>query len=480
LLVLVALAAVLADEGLAARLDWRPCGDRFECATLAVPVDHAKPRGRQLELALVRLPAADPSRRLGSLVVNPGGPGVSGVDWVRRNHRALSPALRERFDLVGFDPRGVGRSSPVVCRTASERSREALRDPMPQSAAARAALVADARSFARGCARRSGALLPHLTTEATARDLDRLRSALGDRRLTYLGLSYGTVLGTTYANLFPKRVRALVLDGAVDPKVWAGDSAVFLQAQAVGFRRTYLAFLGWCRGHRSRCALAREGDPGKAIERLLARLHRAPVSVVTTSGRRLLTERLAVTGIAAALYARDYWPALGAAGEELSGVGGETLLSFADAYDGRRADGSYTNIHDAYTAISCVDHAPAARDPAVYDRLSTRLRRIGSFLGGAVGYEQLPCAFWPVRAASRFTGPYAAAGAPPILVVGTTGDPATPYSWAKALASRLDSGVLLTRVGYTHVAYGSSECVRRLVDRYLVGLAPPRRGSVCR
>jgi pimeloyl-ACP methyl ester carboxylesterase len=479
-LLLGATVAGAASSPAAARIAWKGCGEKLECAKLAVPVDYAKPGGRQIQLALIRRPATRPSERIGSLVVNAGGPGVSGVDWERSNVSELSPAVRARFDIVSFDPRGVGSSAPVVCLTPAERDREMALATTPRTAAERAAVVADAKRFARGCQRQSGALLPYLTTEATARDLDRLREALGDRKLTYVGFSYGTVLGATYASLFPHRVRALALDGAADPVVWTDEATGFLNAQAVGSQHEYAAFLSWCRTNRSQCAFAANGVPGAAIDRLLARLRANPVSVETTTGRRLLTERQAVTGIVAVLYSSRYWPLLGEVGNNLTGADGRLLLALADAYTDRRPNGSYSNLLDAYVAISCVDHAPASRNPATYFDLTARFARISPVLGGLLGYEQLPCAFWPVKAASRYTGPFRAAGAPPILVVGTTGDPATPYVWAKALARELDSGVLLTRVGDGHTAYGDSLCVRGLVDRYLLELAPPRNGAVCR
>jgi pimeloyl-ACP methyl ester carboxylesterase len=462
-----------------AAIAWTPCGKTFECAKLAVPVDAAKPDGRQLRLALVRLPASNPSSRIGSLVVNPGGPGVSGVDWVRSRSGRLSTEVRARFDVVGFDPRGVGHSSPVVCRTAAQRDQEMSRAQLPRTAAERAAVIADAKRFAQGCMRQSGNLLPYLTTEATARDLDRLRAALGDSKLTYLGFSYGTVLGATYASLFPGKVRALVLDGAADPEVWAGDAAGLLRAQAVGMHRERDAFLSWCRSHRSECSLADNGDPEEQITRMLARLRTHPLVVNVPTGKRLLTERQAVTAIAAAMYSSQAWPLLGSIAGDLSYDDGRLLLYLADAYTERNWDGTYTNLQDAYTAISCVDHAPASRDPAHYARLAAEFTRISPIDGGLLGYEQLPCAFWPVKAASRYTGPFHARGAPPIVVVGTTGDPATPYVWAKALASELDSGVLLTRVGDGHTAYGVSACVRGHVDRYLLALSAPPNRTVC-
>ena len=289
------------------------------------------------------------------------------------------------------------------------------------------------------------------------------------------------MLGATYASLFPKRVRALALDGAADPRVWTGDVTEFLTAQAVSSQHEYAAFLAWCRANRGDCEFAEDGtDPAVEIERMLARLHDHPVMVRTEGIRRLLTERQAVTAVVATLYSSRLWPLLGGVGDDLDGIDGRLLLLLADSYTERNWDGTYSNLLDAYIAISCVDHAPIARDPAAFTALAARFTRTSPVLGSLLAYEQLPCAFWPVKAASRYTGPFHARGAPPIVVVGTTNDAATPYTWARSLAKQLDSGVLLTRTGDAHTAYMSSACVRGHVDRYLLELTPPRGGTVCR
>ncbi len=481
--VLVVAAAVLASAVFArvgrAEVPWQACGSQFECGRVTVPLDYAKPAGRQIRIALIRLPAADPARRIGSLFVNPGGPGASGVDFLRSAAGALSPALRARFDVVGFDPRGVGRSSPVRCRSDAGLDREAALDLTPDTPAERDAVVADARSFARECAERSGAILPFVSTDAAARDLDALREAVGDERLTYLGFSYGTFLGATYAGLFSDRVRALALDGAVDPEAWAGDSATLLRAQAIGFEKAYRAFLAATQRHRE-WGLAELGDPAVTVEKLLESLDDKPLPVGSGPHRRLLTEQQAIAGISAGLYSSESWNILATAlSDAWARDDGARVLALSDQLRGRRADGRYTNLVDAYTAVSCVDHAPAPRSAAPFEALALELSRISPLEGAPLGYEELPCAFWPVEPSSRFTGPFTAAGAPPILVVGTTGDPATPYQWAKALARELRSGVLLTRRGQSHVAYDESRCIRVAVDRYLLTGRPPADGSVC-
>jgi pimeloyl-ACP methyl ester carboxylesterase len=441
-----------------------------------VPLDHANPSGDRIELALLRLPAKSPAARIGSLLVNPGGPGGSGVEFARRA-ASLFESLRGRFDIVGFDPRGVGRSTAIRCLTDGELDRVGALDPTPDTQEERGALVAAARAHGTLCARRAPRLLPYLTTEQTARDLDLIRAAVGDEKLTYLGFSYGTELGATYASLFPDRVRALALDGAVDPALWAGDPARLIRVQLRGFERSLAGFTAWCARARAACPFAADGRPRAALRRLLGRLDAHPLRV----GNRRLTEGLALTSVIGALYSRRAWAFLGRALHlAYARRDGSLLLALADAFVGRRDDGSYTNAADANAAITCADWAVAA-GPDPFLALLDDLDRRSPLLGPSAAYSALVCAYWPVAGAvSRYLGPFTASGAPPILVVGTTGDPATPYVWAESLAAQLESGVLLTWRGESHTAYGESECASAAIDRYLVETVPPAEGTVCR
>ena len=339
-------------------------------------------------------------------------------------------------------------SAPVVCLTPGRaRPRDGARDDAADARRARGRGRGREALRPRAAARQSGALLPYLTTEATARDLDRLREALGDPKLTYVGFSYGTVLGATYASLFPHRVRALALDGAADPVVWTDEATGFLNAQAVGAQHEYAAFLAWCRGQSLAVHVRRAGRPGRRDRQAARPAAREP---------RLRRDRQRPE-------AADRAPG---GHRDRRGALLEPLL--AAARRGRRrplrrrrkaAAGALRRLHRPQAERQLQQPArrvrrdqlrrprPGVADPATYFDLTARFARISPVLGGLLGYEQLPCAFWPVKAASRYTGPFNAPGAPPILVVGTTGDPATPYVWAKALARELDSGVLVTRVG---------------------------------
>jgi pimeloyl-ACP methyl ester carboxylesterase len=460
---------------------WKGCGGAFQCARLRVPLDYAKPGGQAIELALIRIPARKPGSRIGSLVVNPGGPGGSGVEFVRATATGFYGApLRDRFDIVGFDPRGVGDSAPVHCQSDREKDQELVTaDAVPENAAERAEMISGARRFAEGCARSSARVLPYLSTEAAARDLDVLRAALGDDRLTYLGISYGSVLGATYASMFPRRVRAMTLDAAVDPQVWINQPEETVRRQAQGFEHAFDAFLADCRARGADCGFG-NGDPGRAYDRLIKRLDHHPIRAKGSGDRRRITGYVAFLAVNAALYNRVVWPqladALELADEEDDG---SELLTLADSINGRRSDGTYDNLNDANASINCVDEVNPT-DVAAYDRLSDELGRSSPRFGRAFGYARLVCAYWPARAVERYTGPFRADGAPPILVVGTTGDPAAPYAWARSLAGQLASGVLLTWRGVNHGAYGGmSACIDDAVNRYLVDGTPPTNGKTC-
>lgn len=456
------------------RIEWSPCEGGFQCGKVTVPLDYDHPGGKDIELAVIRLPATEPDERIGSLVVNPGGPGASGVDFARGARTLLADQVRARFDVVGFDPRGVGDSTPIHCLPAGGLDRYLALDTSPDTDQERAALVRQSRSFAQGCAKHSRSLLPHVDTVSAARDMDVLRSALGDDRLSYLGLSYGTELGATYAELFPQRVRALVLDGAVDPSLTSREMGL---AQAEGFETALRAFVSDCVTHAT-CPLGSAGVDA-AYDRLddfLAVLDGDPVPVPGQEGREL-TQGLATFGVASALYNERYWPYLREALRKALAGDGSGLVQLADSLAGRKPDGSYTNMIEANIAISCVDES-LPEEVSAYARFAQRAERQAPHFGTYVAWSALPCAFWPVPAAEDVT--VDAAGAPPIVVIGTTRDPATPYAWAEGLADQLQSGRLLTREGDGHTAYGQGNaCIDRAVHRYLIERDAPKPGKVC-
>jgi pimeloyl-ACP methyl ester carboxylesterase len=452
------------------RLDWQDCRGGFECARLEVPLDYAAPSGETIEVAVVRLPADDPR---GSLLLNPGGPGASGIGYARAAGSVVSGAVRERYDIVGFDPRGVGRSAPVDCLDHSQLDRFLAIDGSPDSAQEEQALLQEWSKLGAGCYRNAPGVTAHMSTQDAARDMDVLRAALGDRSLNYLGKSYGTYLGATYAELFPRRVGRVVLDGMLDPAVTGQE---LVAGQAAGFQLAFRAFLADC-VRRSSCPLsggvaAAEQQVGRLLDQVDARPLRG-------DGGRRVTQALAVLGIAAALYDEASWSLLRQAlGEALRG-NGYTLLALADFYSDRGPTGRYTtNAVEALYAVNCLDR-PEATELEAYRAHAAEVSESSPVFGEFIAWGSLPCATWPVPPQGT-PHPIAADGARPILVVGTTRDPATPYSWARSFARQLESGRLLTFVGDGHTAYRrGNACIDEAVDAYLLDGRLPERGQRC-
>ncbi|MGZ4620250.1 MAG: alpha/beta hydrolase [Frankiaceae bacterium] len=452
---------------------WKGCGDGFQCARITVPLDYAAPNGRSIELAVTRLPAEHGKGRKGSLLLNPGGPGVSGLDYARAAGSRLSRTLRQRFDIVGFDPRGVGKSTPVRCLSDRETDGFVAADASPDTPAEEHRLVDLSKQLGQRCELRNGALVGHVSTREAARDMDVLRAVLGDDKLHYLGASYGTYLGATYAELFPDRVGTLVLDGAVDP---AASSDEINREQAVGFEVALRAFVDDCL-KRSSCPLPAGRESAlAAVNGLLEAIDRHPLR---GEPGRPLTQGLAVLGVVAALYDKGSWPLLRLALAEAKGGDGATLLTLADFYTERDQKGHYpTNTNDAIYAINCLDR-PATTDEKTVRSTAAQFARVAPRFGAYLAWSSLPCVFWPVKPTAT-PHPVRAASAAPILVVGTTRDPATPYKWAQALANELESGRLLTYDGDGHTAYRKgSRCIDEAVDRYLVDGRLPAEGARC-
>jgi pimeloyl-ACP methyl ester carboxylesterase len=460
----------------AQRLRWQPCDNGFQCARLLVPFDYGRPAWRTFSLPVIMLPAADPARRTGSLVINPGGPGGSGIQYALTARSQFPAAIRSRFDIVGFDPRGVGASQPAVhCMSGPQLDRYFETDDSPATAAQLAAVVSENKLFAAQCEKNSGPLLPYVGTRDAARDLDVLRAALGEAKLTYLGKSYGTYLGTWYAQLFPGHVRALVLDGAVDP-----DSTALAidTVQADGFQAALRSFAADCMS-RAGCPLGRGTDTTAGLAKLQALLTKAnqtPLANDLGDGRAA-DGALLVNGIASALYSKGYWPTLRTALADAFGGDGTVLIDLADLLMERNSNGTYSNLPDVSTAVDCLDR-PWPRDLATWQSAAAAVARTAPVFGAPNVWPSLACAFWPVPSQPLPT--IRAVGAPPVLVLGTTRDPATPYRWAQALAKDLSSSVLLGWNGDGHTAYGSgSSCVDSYVNSYLVSLSVPRNGTVC-
>jgi len=443
---------------------WEPCeGDSgLECAEIEVPLDYDAPDEERISIAVIRQKALMPR---GSLFVNPGGPGASGVDLVKNSgSTTFSSALREKFHLVGFDPRGVGRSAPVECR--SDAQLDASRAGDSLSIGQLGAL----------CAEANARVLPHLDTGSAARDLDILRAAVGDKRLNYLGFSYGTKLGAAYSDRFGENVGRMVLDGAMNPMLGI-DQVTTGQAQR--FEQAVREWVDWCDGIRD-CPVDGGGEAGLAeLEKIMDRLGRDPLT--TADGRRFDDHELA-NALLLPMYDDGWWDSMVAGLMDLEDGDPEALMAMADARSGRLDDGTYAdNSWDAFTAINCLDYPEPALSGAELDRtLDDISPTIGWYLGGS-----LSCADWPADPVGEL-GP-----AEPLnenseaLVVGTTGDPATPYEWSQALADQLAgedrSNVhLLTYDGAGHTAYGrSNDCVTRVVDEFLLDGEAPEPGKVC-
>jgi len=452
-------------------LTWTSCSEG-ECATAQVPLDYADPAGETIDVALARVPAT--GDRLGSLLLNPGGPGSSGIDFLSAAKTMVSAGVRERYDLVGFDPRGVQRSAPVTCVDGPAMDALVAQDPDYSTDAGIQEAIDRFAAFGAECLARTGEVLGHVDTVSAARDMDVLRAALGDDTLTYLGYSYGTQLGATYAALFPDRVGRMVLDGALDPTLTTDELS---EGQARGFEGALRAYVTDCQAGRS-CPLTGGVDHGLSQVRGL--LDRARTSPLPTGTDRTLTQSLTFYGIALALYSQSYWPLLTQAlSAAITRNDGSVLLQLSDAYFDRNADGTYaSNSTEAFWAIGCLD----GRDSADADTMraqAARIEQAAPTVGTFFSYGGVVCADWPVPEVGGLDS-YSAEGAPPILVVGTTNDPATPYAWAQRLATTLSSGVLLTHEGEGHTAYGTSNaCVADAVDTYLLEGAPPAEGTRC-
>ena len=468
---LIAPAGAASDPTGAPALAWKPCGAGVQCATLTVPQDDANPAGPTFDLALIRAPARDPKRRIGSLVTNPGGPGGSGIEFLRGELGSLDPTLRDRFDVVSWDPRGTGSSDPVDC--GYDMDRYYALDSSPDTPAEQAALVAGTQAFVDACWRNQGDALRHVSTADTVGDLERIRAALGDPGLTYLGYSYGTSIGAEYAEAHPERVRALVLDGAVDPSISASDGEV---QQAAGFEGVLDDFFVWCARRRS-CAFHGGGDPKAAYLALSRRIDRAGLAVPGSRPTRRLSQSEFDLGVASAIYGgRDGYQLLARALADAERGRGATVAALADSYTERRPDGTYGTSQDAFLAISCADGPPVG---TIADVAATgaAAAAVAPILGPGIVSNALTCALWP------FQGPPAApvhvTGSPPSMVVGTLDDPATPVAWARSLATQLGA-TLVTAPGYQHTAFGQGNaCVDTAVVAFLVTAERPPGPVTC-
>jgi pimeloyl-ACP methyl ester carboxylesterase len=451
---------------------WKPCGIGGECAKLTVPLDYNHPdNGKTIKVALFRVRASDFQRRIGSLLMNFGGPGAPGVEPLRQLAGELPDELRARFDVVGFDPRGTGDTLPVKCEDNLDGVFHL--DYSPDTPAERGQLNSGLQQLAQSCAQRSGEVLPYVSSESTVRDMDRIRGAVGDKKLTYVGYSYGTYLGTRYAKLFPKKVRALVLDGAVDPSLSRFE---LLLDQAKGFEHNLDGFFDRCSQDR-RCAFYNGADPRGAFDQLAGQIDETPIPA--GEGRTLGPGEFGY-GVVQPLYSgSDSDGDLAQALRAAQRGDGEPLLALSDQYTGRRSDGSYDSSQPAYWAIGCLD-GPSGGGPDAYQAAEPQFQAAAPRTGVSNLNDTLVCAYWPVPPIEQRT-PIRVNGTAPILVIGTTDDPATPLKWAHALTKDLSSGVLLVAEGTQHTSFlfAFNRCVDTKTVKYLVDLTPPRDGQMC-
>ncbi len=451
---------------------WESCrGDKL-CTTIEVPLDYAKPGADSIDLSLLKVPAVGKSQRVGSLLVNPGGPGGSGIDYAAQTAMYFGPELRQVFDIIGFDPRGVGESTPVQCLSDEELDEFVATDPDPDTADELAQGDAMLAEFGQGCVEESGDLAEHVSTVEAARDIDIIRAVVGDRKLSYFGASYGTFLGATYADLFPKRVGRMVLDGAIDPSLSTEETNL---VQAKGFETALRAYVGYCVDGGD-CFLGGTVDAG--TERIRSFLDDVEARPLPGSSGRELTVGNAVLGIWAPLYNEGYWPILDAALESAFEDNGAALLALSDAYTNRGPGGYVDNSLEALYAVNCLDHDDAIPADEVPARIA-EFEEVSPTFGAIFAFGLSSCSQWPVRT-GRVPAPIHAEGAAPILVIGTSRDPATPLEWAEALATQLESGILVSRDGDGHTGYNAgNQCVDRTVDSYLVSGTVPKQNVSC-
>jgi pimeloyl-ACP methyl ester carboxylesterase len=456
-------------------VSWSSCPrgtEADQCATIEVPLDWAHPEGDTIKLAVAR-DAATGDNPVGSILVNPGGPGASAVDFLSTADQIVSAEVRDEYDLVAFDPRGVQRSVPVKCYDGPQ---------MDQLTAADFDLSTDAGvqqqtdawgAFGKACSANTGAVLGHVDTVSSARDMDVVRALVGDPKLNYLGYSYGTKLGATYAGLFPTTVGRMVLDSALDPTL---DGDQLAAGQAAGFESALRAYTTSCLSG-SKCPM--HGSVDQAMSQIKAMLDATHTHPLPTQSGRSLTAPLAFTGIAYPLYSQQAWPQLTTALQAAFAGDGTVLLALSDAYYDRASDGTYTtNTTEAFSAINCLD-LKATTDLAQMRAYAAEIEKAAPTVGQFFAYSGTSCAQWPEPYVGGLAD-YSAKGAPPIVVIGTTNDPATPYVWAQALAKQLSSGVLVTHVGEGHGVYGlGNQCVDNAVDDYFLDGTAPAAGTRC-
>ena len=459
------------DEVAVPLLEWSPLGLVTESTRLVVPLDYSDPNGEMISIYVVRHPARNQTERIGSLLVNPGGPGFGGSILAEYASQIYDSALLDRFDIVGWDPRGTGLSEPSIDCIDDYDPFFAEIDITPETEAEQRELVALAQEFADRCVSANDGIAQFSGTNNSARDMDVLRRALGEETISYFGFSYGSELGATWATLFPDTVRAAVLDGAADPNADSLESSL---QQLEGFEASLSTFLEQCSDDPT-CEFHNDGNAEDAFEELMALLDESPAA--TSSDRPPANLAVAINGVIEAMYSDSYWPRLEAALASAAAGDGSGLLALHDAYFQRQSDGSYGNELEAFQTISCADSAERL-SISEEDSLIDQYRAVAPRLVPEGAFGQYFCTFFPTAQDPRIdiTG----VGAGPIVVIGTTGDPATPLSSTEAMAEALADGRLVIVEADQHTGYGVNQCVDDLVNDYLIKLEAPDSGTECR
>ena len=472
-----------ADDFYAQTVSWSGCGDYdgMQCAKIAAPTDWDAPADGEIELAIVKSPATGTAQ--GSVLVNPGGPGGSGWSFVYgQGPSTVSAAVSESFDIIGWDPRGVGQSTPVTCYSEPAETDEVLYGTFEAEYDSQAwidELTQVEQAFAAACGANTGALLGNLDAASNAKDMDMIRALVGDDKLNYLGYSYGTFFGTVYAELFPQNVGRLVLDGAIDPLLSSVES---LTVQMAGFDSAFRAYMEYCLGAAGSCPFS--GSVDEALGQARTVLEGVDArGLVGDDGRELDSATLG-TAIALNLYSESYWPDMSMMFEQLEADDPALVFENADYYNSRNPDGSYDgNSFEVYTAASCADGDFTEDSASTLDRVA-EIDAAAPILGKFFAYDDyavldVACTNWPV-APGDLPASFSAVGAAPILVIGTTNDPATPYAWAQSLASQLSSGVMISYTGEGHTIYNQGvACIDDLVGEYFVNGTVPSVDPMC-
>ncbi|GAB4200343.1 MAG: alpha/beta hydrolase [Roseiflexaceae bacterium] len=480
------------------KLNWKPCyresGYPFECATIRVPLNYSRPNGSKITIAMARLPASDPARKIGSLFLNPGGPGGSGVDFVVGIGPFLySDEVRARFDLIGFDPRGIARSTPLRCYPTTE---DAIADTAPVAFPVTATDIElwqqSNQALVEACDRRAGRIIDNMSTADVARDMDLMRQAVGDSGLTFAGYSYGSYLGAVYANLFPDKVRAVVVDGVLDPIEWStstggtGTTVPFTARirSAAGAQATLNEFFRLCDAGGANCAFS--GNSAARFAALASRLRANPLPITLADGSTVLfTYDLLIANALNAMYSSFSWPSFAqflAAIESLAipaAERGARLEALWEAIGLKKVrDPEYQNVVEGFPGVACADSTNPSSF-AAWPPAAAAAEQQDGYFGPLWVWLSSICSEWPGSQASRYTGAFTARTANPVLVVGTRYDPATRYEGAQILNGLLPNSALLTVEGWAHTSLFLSQCADAAISRYLVEGVPPASGTVC-